>query len=350
MAHKLALIGFGGVGQGFVNILREKKEKLFENHHIDFKVVSISDLYKGSLHHPDGLCLDEVIKAVQDTGSLDTYPNHDGLIRDLSSKETIERTNADSIVEMTFTDVQTGQPAIDHCKWAFGHKRNVVMTNKGPVALAYNELSNLAKENGVQWLFEGAVMSGTPALRLPQVTLTGNEITEIKGILNGTTNYMLMRMEDGLDYEEALKEAQDLGYAEADPTADVEGHDVLYKILILANVVLGVPLKREEVECIGISTISKADIKKAKELGKRWKLVGAIRQKETGVEATVQPEQLDLDDPLAGVMGAMNAITYTCDLSGPITLVGAGAGIRETGFAVLIDLIEINRHKKGMEG
>ncbi|MFC0559968.1 homoserine dehydrogenase [Halalkalibacter alkalisediminis] len=350
MAHKLALIGFGGVGQGFVNILREKKVKLSEYHQIDLKVVSISDLFKGSLYHPDGLCLDKVIKAVQETGSLNAYPDEEGLIRNWSSKETIEQTNADSIIEMTFTDVQTGQPAIDHCQWAFLHKRNVVMTNKGPVALAYESLSNLARQNGVQWLFEGAVMSGTPALRLPQTTLTGNDITEIKGILNGTTNYMLMRMEEGLNYEEALKEAQGLGYAEADPTADVEGHDVLYKILILANVVLGVPLKREEVACQGIASISLADLDRAKELGKRWKLIGSLKQTEAGVMATVKPEMVDLDDPLAGVTGAMNAITYTCDLSGPITLVGAGAGIKETGFAVLIDLIAISRHKKGMEG
>ncbi|MFC0470209.1 homoserine dehydrogenase [Halalkalibacter kiskunsagensis] len=345
MAHKLALIGFGGVGQGFVEILLEKSTKLSKEHQIDFTIVSICDLYKGSLYRPEGLCLDDVMSVIKEKGNLEAYPDQPGLIRGWSSEETITNSNADSIIEMTFTDVTTGQPAIDHCKWAFKNKKNVVMTNKGPVALAYETLSKLAQENDVQWLFEGAVMSGTPALRLPEATLTGNDITEIRGILNGTTNYMLMRMEEGLDYDSALKEAQALGYAEADPTADVKGFDVLYKVLILANVVLGYPLKREEVICKGISELTIHDIEKAKSLQKCWKLIGSLTVTENGIKAAVQPEMVPYDDPLAGVTGAMNAITYTCDLSGPITLMGAGAGIKETGFAVLIDLIQIERSR-----
>ncbi len=339
------MIGFGGVGQGFVEILREKGQQLKAANEIEFKIVSISDLYKGSLHHPNGLCLDTVMKTVKETGALYDYPDTPGLVRGWSSEETITNSNADSVVEMTFTDVQTGQPAIDHCTVAFTNKKNIVMTNKGPVALAYDRLFSLAKENGVKWLFEGSVMSGSPALRLPELTLTGNDITEIRGILNGTTNYMFMRMEDGLTYEEALREAQEKGFAEADPTADVEGYDVLYKILILANVVLGYPLKREDVTCKGIANMTTNDIKEAKEQGRRWKLIGSLKKTDQGLLATVQPEMVSLDDPLAGISGAMNAITYECDLSGPITLVGAGAGIKETGFAVLIDLIHIERTK-----
>ncbi|KHF37961.1 homoserine dehydrogenase [Halalkalibacter okhensis] len=346
MEHKIDLIGFGGVGQGFVDIIREKGLKLKNDHEVEFKVVSISDLYKGSLHHPDGLCLDKVMNSICESGSLDGYPDQPGLIRGWSTQETIEKSNADSVVEMTFTDVVTGQPAIDHCTWAFSNKKNVVMTNKGPVALAYEKLSKLAEANEVQWLFEGAVMSGSPALRLPKETLTGNEIHEIRGILNGTTNYMLMRMEDGLSYQDALQEAKQLGYAEADPTADIEGYDVLYKVLILANVVLGFPLKREDVLCKGITDVTQSAIDDAKKAGKRWKLIGSLKRTESGVKGIVAPEMVALDDPLAGVSGAMNAITYQCDLSGAITLVGAGAGIKETGFAVLIDLIHIKRGRE----
>ncbi|GAE34643.1 homoserine dehydrogenase [Halalkalibacter akibai] len=345
MPHKLALIGFGGVGQGFVDILEKKKKMLRDKERMDFQVVAITDLNKGSVHHPEGLCLKEVKRAIQENGTLDAYPDQPGLIRGWDSKETIEKSNADSIVEMTFTNVLTGQPAIDHCKWAFQAKKNVVMTNKGPVALAHDVLSKQAEDNGVNWMFEGAVMSGTPALRLPQTTLVGNDITAIQGILNGTTNYMLTRMEKGLSYEDALFEAQKLGYAEADPTADVEGFDVLYKILILARVVLGIPLQREDVTCKGIQNMTLADIEKATKQGKRWKLIGSLIQTEQGLKATVQPEMLDLNDPLAGIQGATNAITYNCDLSGPITLVGAGAGIIETGYAVLIDLINIERKR-----
>ncbi|WP_100407284.1 homoserine dehydrogenase [Bacillus solitudinis] len=344
MTHKLALLGFGGVGQGFVQILREKHEQLKELYGCDFEVVSISDLYKGSLHHSEGLNLDKVMETIDQTGKLDDYPEEPGLVRGWSSEETIGRTNAKTIVEMTFTDVKTGQPAISHCQLAFDVGKNVVMTNKGPVALLYNNLADHARRKGVRWLFEGAVMSGTPALRMPLAALVGNEITSIKGILNGTTNYMLTKMEDGgLSYEEALKEAQELGYAEADPTSDVEGYDVMYKVLILAEVVLGIPLQRDEIKRQGISEITLEQISEAKAEGKRWKLLGKIEQNGGQIRASVQPEKLDLSDPLAGVGGATNAITYECDLSGPITLVGAGAGIKETGFAVLIDLIQLER-------
>lgn len=264
-------------------------------------------------------------------------------MRGWDSFQTIRESNADTIVEVTFTDVKTGQPAIDHCKAAFECGKNVVMSNKGPVALAYQELAELAAKKGVRWGFEGTVMSGTPALRMPLVCLAGNEIREVKGILNGTTNYILSRMEEGLTYQDALAEAQALGYAEADPTSDVEGYDAQYKVAILANVVMNVPLKKEDVGCKGITHLTPADIEWAKSQGKRWKLIAAARKEGDRVEAKVGPEAIPLHDPLAGIMGATNAVTFDCDLAGPITLVGPGAGRMETGFSILIDLININR-------
>ncbi len=344
MAHKVAFIGFGGVGQGLMEILRTKKENLKRSLGLEIEVVSICDLIKGSIHHPDGLDIEKVAKVMQTTGQLEDYPEVDGLIRGWDSLTTIEHTNADTIIEITYTDVHTGQPAIDHCRAAFQNGKNVVMSNKGPVAVAYHELSELAKEAGVAWGFEGTVMSGTPALRMPLVSLTGNEITEIKGILNGTTNFILTEMEKGISYEEALKQAQQLGYAEADPTSDVEGYDALYKVVILANVLMGVPLKKEDVICKGITHLTLQDIEEAKLANKRYKMLGRIKKDGDHVVASVQPEKLDLPDPLAGVSGATNAITYECDLSGPITLLGAGAGIMETGFALLIDIINIDRN------
>ncbi|WP_368504429.1 homoserine dehydrogenase [Alkalihalophilus sp. As8PL] len=343
MTHKIALIGFGNVGQGVVRLIKEKESLLKQVYQSEFEVVSISDLHKGSLHCENGLNIDDVIHSIQQDGTLHYYPDHEGLVRGLSSEDTIKKTNADTIVEMTYTNVHTGQPAIDHCKLAFNHKRHVVMTNKGPVALAKQELEALAKENGVNIFYEGAVMSGTPAIRMPKMTLRGNEFLSVKGILNGTTNYILTQMEDGSAYEEALSSAQELGYAEADPTSDVGGFDVLYKVLILASELFGVSLKKEEVPCVGISEITQADIKQAKAEGKRWKLIGAIEKTESGVNAYVRPLKLPLSDPLSSISGATNAITYDCDVSGPITLVGAGAGIKETAFAVLIDLLHLNK-------
>jgi homoserine dehydrogenase len=347
MAHKLAFIGFGVVGQGLAEILLEKKEALRQKEGFEATVVAISDFMKGSIYHPNGLDIEVALKILKETGSLENYPETPGLKTGWNSLKTITQTNADTIIEVSYTDVKTGQPAIDHCKAAFESGKNVVMTNKGPVALAYKELSELAESKGVHWGFEGTVMSGTPSLRMPIVTLAGNEIKEIRGILNGTTNYILTKMEqEGVLYEDALKDAQELGYAEADPTSDVEGYDARYKIVILANHIMGIPLKVEDVTCKGITDISLKDIEEAKSEGKRWKLLAKVKMENGITVASIAPEKVGITDSLASIGGAVNAITYECDLLGPVTLSGAGAGKKETGFSLLIDLININRVRK----
>jgi homoserine dehydrogenase len=343
MTHKLAFIGFGTVGQGLAEILRDRGDTLRRELGFDAQIVAVSDLMKGALYHPDGLDAAQLLAVAQATGNLHDYPDSSGLQRGWDSFQTICQSNADTIVEVSFTDIETGQPAIDHCRAAFECGKNVVMSNKGPVALAYAELSALAEQNGARWCFEGTVMSGTPALRMPLTALAGNEISEVRGIFNGTTNFILSQMEDEIAYDDALKQAQLLGYAEADPSADVDGFDALGKVVILANVIMNVPLRKEDVACRGISHLTVQDVMAAKAEGKRWKLIGRVKKEGDKVMASVGPEKIRWSDPLAGVMGAMNAITYECDLAGPITLVGAGAGRVETGYSLLIDLISIER-------
>ena len=264
----------------------------------------------------------------------------------LNAIDTINKCNADIVCEMSYTDIKTGQPATDHCRAALKSGKSLVTSNKGPAALFYRELSDLAKQNNVYFLIEGTVMSGTPVLNIARNDLAGNDITAIKGILNGTTNFILTNMESGRAYEDVLKEAQDLGYAEADPTADVGGFDALAKVTILANVVMGENLTPDQIPCKGISQITLNDINKARNQGKRWKLIGEIKKDQTGIKASVDLVMLDISHPLAGVNGANNAITFTTDLMGDITLVGAGAGRIETGFSILTDILEINRFKK----
>jgi len=343
MSHKLALIGFGTVGQGLAEILLEKEAYLREKLGFEAEVVAVSDLLKGSIYHADGLNLATLLKVVKETGKVDSYPDMPGLQRGWDSLKTIRESNADTVVEVSYTDINTGQPAIDHCRAAFESGKNAVITNKGPVALAYQELSDLAQANEVRFCFEGTVMSGTPSIRMALTALVGNDIREVRGIFNGTTNYILTQMEQGMDYETALTQAQKLGYAEADPTADVEGYDAMGKVVILANVLMGVPLTKKEVSCHGISQLKLADIEAAKAQGQRWKLIGRVKREGGQVVASVAPEMLPLSDPLANVMGATNAITFDCDLLGAVTLVGAGAGRTETGFSILIDLINIER-------
>ncbi|MGN8647681.1 homoserine dehydrogenase [Gracilibacillus sp. HCP3S3_G5_1] len=341
---KIAFIGFGGVGQALAEIFLKQQKGEMPSYGFKPEVVAVSDIMKGSVYDPQGLNLEKLVSAVRDSGSLDAYPEQAGLIRGWDSMETIKNTNAELIVEVTFTDVKTGQPAIDHCRTAFEHQKSVVTTNKGPVALAYDELSALAKENGVFWGFEGTVMSGTPALRMPVETLAGNEITEIKGILNGTTNYMITEMEKGKTYKEALKKAQSLGFAEADPTSDVEGYDARYKTAILANYLMGEKIAPEDIYCKGISDLTLEMVKEAQDNNQKWRLLSRLTKREDGsIEASVKPELMDDNDPLAGIYGSTNAIVYECDLSGPIMLTGAGAGLTETGYSLYIDIIHYHR-------
>jgi len=341
MKFNIAFIGFGVVGQGLAEILVEQEKQLKKNYDFNFKVVAISDVLKGSVYDENGLDLEEILKLVNETGKINEYPSG---IKGWDSLKTITDTNANIILEVAWTDLKTGEPAISHVKTAIKNKKHVVLTNKGPIALAVHELLDLAKQNNVEMRYEGTVLSGTPALNLGLHNLAGVGITKAKGIVNGTTNYILTEMEKGLDYEDALKQAQELGYAEADPTADVEGYDALGKIVILANTVMGAKLSKDEPPCEGITKITVDDIAKAKEEGYRWKLIAGAEIKDDGsVEAYVRPEKIPLEHPLANIMGPTNALTYTTKYLGDITIVGPGAGKAPTGFALLTDILDINR-------
>lgn len=341
--HRIAMIGCGVVGQGFLRILSQKRALLRERYGFEAEVVAVSDKVKGSIMAEGGLDVDALVRHLEEKKKLDEF-EAEGAVYGLDAVETIRKAPADIVVEVSWTDVKTGEPAATHMREAFKAGRHVATTNKGPAALFFKELSKLARDNNAVWKYEGVVMSGTPIFTLLDYCLAGNEVTEVKGILNGTTNFILTKMEDeGMGYEDALALAQKLGYAEADPTADVEGYDALAKVMILSNIVLGGNLKESDVERTGITGISSLDIEKARGERMRYKLVGSTRKEGGKVVASVKPVKLPLSDPLAGVGGATNALTFKTDLSGPITIQGAGAGMIETGFAIMIDVLNIHR-------
>lgn len=341
----IAIIGFGTVGQGLAEILLEKGADLRRSQQVDLRVVAVCDARLGSLGSESGVDLAALLEAAR-RGTFDDYGDAPGLWRGWDNLTAIRDSGADVVVEATWTNLETGEPAMTHIRAAFEAGKHVVTSNKGPAALAYRELRAMADERDVLWGIEGTVMSGTPALRLGQSALAGCTIHEVRGILNGTTNFILTRMESGATYADALAEAQQLGYAEADPTADVEGYDALGKLLILAAVVMDAPLKADQVQRRGITGLTPSDIQRAQARGQRWKLIAHLRRTAAGVEAGVEPQMVDAGHPLAAVSGATNAITYVTDLLGEVTLVGAGAGRRETGFALLSDLLEIYRLRR----
>jgi homoserine dehydrogenase len=243
------------------------------------------------------------------------------------------------MVESSHTNLQSGQPALDYCYAALESRKHVVLANKGPVAVAYAELLEKARQANKRVLFEGTVMAGTPSIRLAMEALAGCTIREARGILNGTTNYILTQMEGGMSYADALAQAQQLGYAEADPAGDVDGWDAAGKAIILAAALFNKKLTLADMDVTGISGISADDVEAAKNAGEKWKLIAHI----TREGGYVAPALVPLSNPLAAVSGATNAITYSTDLLGDVTLVGAGAGRLQTGFALLSDLLAIGR-------
>lgn len=337
----IALIGFGAVGKSLAETIRDKHEWLKERYGLDLKLVAISGRSKGSVYDPDGLDLEVLLDAYRKTGSLESYP---GGVKGLSSIETITETNAQIIAEATITNIKTGEPTLSYVKAALSRGKHVVTSNKGPAALAYKDLQELAQENGVQFRIESTVLSGTPAINFATESLAGHRVTSVKGIINGTTNYILAEMEQGISYEDALLEAQRLGYAEADPTADVEGWDAVAKIMILGNAVLGGSMKSEEVDRTGITGITMEDVEKTKSEGKRIKLIAEAYMEDDVVKAKVAPIWLPLSDPLANVNGTLNALTVVTDGLEEVTVIGGGAGGLGTAHGLLSDIIAIHRN------
>lgn len=345
MEYKIGIIGCGTVGQGFLDILDRKREFLQDAHGFEARIVAVSDKLKGSLFIPEGVEIRRLLDLLGQGKPISDYPqDKNAPAETMDPLEMIEKSEADIIVEATYTDIKTGEPATSYVKKALRSGKHVVTSNKGPAALHYHELRGLAEKNDLQFRIEGTVMSGTPVFSLFESGLSGNDVREVKGILNGTTNFILTRMEtEGMEYADALALAQKLGYAEADPTADVEGYDALAKIVILSNVILGGNLKTSDVKRTGISSLTRRDIEAANAEGFRYKLIAQAKKSRGRIEAQVGPQKLPLADPLSGVMGAQNALMFDTDLMGKITIQGAGAGKTETGFSLLSDVLAIHR-------
>ncbi|MEM1983266.1 MAG: homoserine dehydrogenase [Sulfolobales archaeon] len=338
MEFRIALIGFGVVGRGFTDILLRKREYLQRKYDLSVRCVGICDMKYGSVVNHSGLDLVRALEVVRSGSSLEK--SFEG-IKGLGSLEFIEASNADVVIEVTWTNLETGEPGLTHIRKALGMGKHVITTNKGPIALAFKELNTLAKSKNVKLLFSGTVMSGTPSIRTLVRGLAGCYISEVAGILNGTTNYILTKMEEGLSFNDALKDAQQKGYAEADPTMDVDAWDPAAKIVILANIAFGSDLKPKDVIREGIRNITLDNIKDAFRRGKRVKLIARAWNDGGNVKAKVTPEEVDINSFFGQVKGTVNAVMYRTDSLGDVYLIGRGAGGEEAGQAILADLIEL---------
>lgn len=335
-SHRLAIAGFGNVGQAVARLIADGHPSA-----TGLAITGVSDPRFGTLASEAPLNATRLLEAAAN-GGFEGLP---GRLERGGVVEMIETAGADTLVELTFTDLETGEPATTHIRRAIEAGLNVSTTNKGPIALSYGELRDLADAKGVALAFEGTVMSGSPAIELA-MTIKDAGCSGALGILNGTTNYIITRMESGASYEEALAEAQQRGYAEADPTGDVEGHDAAGKLTILAQVLAEVAIPIGDVERVPLASVSSDDISEADENGERWRYIGTLEERDGKWRASVSPKRLPSGHPLAAITGATNAITFRTDLLGDVTISGPGAGRSETAFAVISDLRRIERARR----
>ena len=343
MKHiRLVLVGFGVVGQGFAELIMMKHEYLKQYYGVDISLVGVANARHGLIYHRDGLNIPDVLQLGREKLPLTRYS---GVEHWENVLEGLEASNADILVEVTPTNLRDAEPGMSYIRAALAKGMHVVTANKGPVALAANELTALAHQRGVQLRMEPTVMAGTPVLSTIREGMAGGKVTSLRGILNGTTNYILSAMAEGYDYTEALVDAQLKGYAETDPTADVEGYDAVAKTLILAALVFDHPLKPEQVVREGITAITSAQVQGAIEQGRRIKLIASLRRVTGGdgqdsvLEARVEPTILPVTDVLARVDGVTNAITVHSDTLSEVTIIGPGAGSIQTGQGLLADVL-----------
>lgn len=339
---RLILVGFGTVGQSFAQLINERAADLRQRYDIALQVVGVATGSRGILYHPDGLDHDALLNATsQGKGwTFADYPEHDGLMRNFTDAEALIRAaDADVVVEMSPTNLSDAQPARRYFEAALQTGKHIVTSNKGPIALDFPHLQTMAREAGKRIRFEATVMAGSPAIATGMDLLAGATVQEVRGIINGTTNYILTQMENGMSYADALADAQAKGYAETDPSADVDGWDAAGKLLIIAAAIFGKTLSLDDLTVTGIRQITQDDIAAATAAGERYKLIARA----TPQGGAVQVMRLPQSDSLASVMGATNAITYQTDILESVTVIGPGAGGRETAFGLLADILAIGR-------
>jgi homoserine dehydrogenase len=319
---KIAILGLGAVGRGVAEMVAAKD--------LGISVTGIADSKSGIIN-PAGIDIPAVLAKKQKQGFCGD--------KHISAGEVLRKAEYDALVEVTPTNAVTGEPGLGYIRQAIRQKKHVVTSNKGPIALAYKDLRRLAAKNGVALRHEATVGGAIPIFHMLEHGLAGNEILAIFGVLNGTCNYILTRMSDeGLTYEQALLEAREMGYAEADPTYDVQGIDAAIKLVILANTIWGNGVRLEDVDRTGIDLLTPDALRLADEEDCTIRLIAEAIPKKGLLR--VAPRIIEKNHPLV-VEGTLNAITIETDMAKEITLIGKGAGSIETASAIIGDLLFI---------
>lgn len=330
---RIILCGFGVVGQSLVKLFVSRSEDLYAKYGLKPRVVGVFDS-KGSAVDSSGLDLEKLIEIKK---TFQTVKGYAKTKNNMSGVEMIKNIDADVLIETTASNYKDAEPGMTHITNAMKRKMHVISVNKGPLALAFPSLMELAIYNQVMFKFSGTVGGGTPILDYAKNSLKGERITSFAGILNGTTNYILTNMANGLSFDAALKDAKDRGYVEADESLDLDGLDAAAKLVILANWVMDMKVTMPDIKCTGIRKVTTEDIKKAAKNKCAIKLIASCNK-----DLEVSPKEVSIDDPLC-VNGTLNAIAFTSEHSGTQTIIGRGAGGMETASSILRDLLDIRQ-------
>ena len=326
---KLAMIGYGNVGRAFTKMLEEKRTYLREQYDVEILVTAICTRSFGAILDLRGI----------DTTAASLPPG----IQEISALGVINKTDYDIMVELTPVNIATGQPAIEHIRCALNRGKHVITANKGPIAWAYRELRDLAEAHHVLFCHEGTVMDGVPVYNLMENCLKGCKIQEVKGIFNATTNYILNELEQGVSYEDAVREGQRRGFVEADPSLDVDGWDAAAKLTALMNVLMDVSITPLDIDRTGIRDITREDIMQAARNNQKIKLLCHGWLEGEKVYGCVKPTLVEKGNLYATINGTAAVVTMRTDLMGEVSIVEHvyEPEIDQTAYAILNDLIKI---------
>ncbi len=330
----LALLGFGNAGRAFARLLVDKHDTILAQYGADVRVTAIATGRHGALVDEGGIDLRRILDRLERD---DTLP---GAI-DRTAPDIAQNAAYDVLVEATPLNIRTGQPAIDHIRAALMRGKHAVTANKGPVAWAWHELRDLAKKNGVCLFCETTVMDGTPVFNLVDRTLPLAEVTEVSGILNSTTNFILERLAHGEDYDAILAEGRRLGFVEADPSMDIDGYDAAAKITALLNVLMDAGMTPDRVDRTGIGRITVADIRAAAARGSVIKLLCRGWRENGVVRASVRPVEVRQGDLLAAIDATSSVVSITTDLMGKLSVVEHDPLIEQTAFGIFSDVLRV---------
>ena len=330
---RIILCGFGVVGQSLVKLFDSRSEDLYVKYGLKPRIVGVFDS-KGSAVSSSGLELRKLVEVKKKFGTVKNYAETKNL---WSGIEMLKNVEADVLIETTASNYKDAEPGMTHIITAMKKGMHVISVNKGPLALAFPSLMELATYNRVMFKFSGTVGGGTPILDYAKNSLSGERITSFAGILNGTTNYILSNMTTGLSFDDALKDAKNKGYVEADESLDLDGLDAAAKLVILANWIMGMKVTLPDIDCTGIRKVTTDNIKKAAKNNCSIKLISSCNKK-----LIVEPKEISNNDPLC-VNGTLNAIAFTSEHSGTQTIIGKGAGGTETASSILRDLLDIRK-------